>query len=388
MASFSANSLLMTATRERRALIALSMMGSVPDRDYFDELFSDSLDWPWLLMQAMHQRVICCLWENLKRHDLVSAATRCGLTRNWITYTEQLTHANLVRNTLWLSILAETIEAIDRVGIPVACIKGSALIGDIYRPSERMLGDIDTLTAQHARGDIAALLHSRGFRHGTIDPTTGSLQPMSREKIRFWNFHAHLMPKFTLEIGRRDVPFFRFAVGFDFFDPQDAFSVPSEAVLARRVPKTSQMTLSIPNEADMVLNLCIHIYREAVSATFAAAADNWHLGKFGDLRTYLIHHDSAILREGVAARVREFGLESVFFFALHYTQCVYGDPALKPWTQLVDPGPDREFLIEMVDGKRRVTYRRPFEERLFDTRGSVIPGLEPAWRRVMSGDAW
>ena len=388
MTEFSDDSLMMSGTREQRALIALSMLDRQLPAAFFDEVFSARLDWPWIIMQAMHQRVLCYVWENLKRWNLIGPAARSGLVKNWITYMDQLSHANLEKNTLWLNLLRRTIDAVNRAGIPIACIKGSALIGDIYHPGNRMLGDVDTLIPQSAAAEVSAVLNELGFIQGTVNFVNNTVEPLSREKIRFWNFNAHIMAKFTLLTNHPSVPFFRFAAGFDFFDPHDIYSFPSDAVLSRRVPKSGDPIISIPDEADMVLNLCIHIYREAVSAIFAASADNWHLGKFSDLRNYLLKHDSETLRSAVKSRVAETHLEKPYYFALHYTQAVYGDFALAPWADLVDPGDGKDFIYEMLDGERRVMYRAPFSERLFDTAGTEIPGLDPAWKKVMTDDAW
>ncbi|WP_316192602.1 MULTISPECIES: nucleotidyltransferase family protein [unclassified Bradyrhizobium] len=385
---FARNSLMMSSGREERALIALSMVDVESMPAPYAEALTAHLNWPWIFMQAMQHRVVCILWENLIKNDLVGAAVRCGLTKNWITYAEQLSRANLEKNQLWLDCVERIFEATEAAGLPIACIKGGALIGDIYHPGNRMLGDIDAIAPQSARSEISTLLHELGFRHGTVDPVRNTLVPLSREKRRLWNFSAHLMPKFTIATNDPHVPFFRFAIGFDFFDPHEKYHVPSDAVLERRVRKSKGSNVSILADVDMVVNLCVHIYREAISATFGFMGDNWALWKFCDLRSYLVRHDSEELRERVATRVAEFGIEKPYFFALYYTKMVYGDPTLDAWINVCDPGTDKSFLYEMVDGTRRVLYDRPFADRLFDRGQTIVPGLEPAWARAMNEGEW
>jgi hypothetical protein len=387
MSRFSNDCMLFSGTPEERTLIALSMLEPTPPIEYYDALFSSHLNWPWIIMQAMQHRVICIMWENIKRLNLMTPVIRSGLTKNWITYAEQLYRASLKKNLLWLECLERTLYQVEQAGIPCVCIKGSALIGDIYHPGNRMLGDIDTLVPHESRGAITDVLCGLGYQQGTIDPVNLTVKPLSREQRRFWSLNSHLIPKFNLETGDPDVPFLRLAVGFDFFDPHDQYSVPSDTVLEQRVARSGSH-ISVPDQADTVINLCAHIYREGVSATFGFAGDNWHLWKFCDLRTYLLAHNSLALRQKVARRISELGLQKPFYFALYYTQQVYGDLELASWTELCDIPEDRGFLHEMIDGRRRVAYRRAFSERLFDLRQTVVPGLEPVWAKVMKDGEW
>jgi hypothetical protein len=379
----------MSGTREQRTLLALSMLlDDATTSDYWDELFSFHLNWPWIFMQAMKHKVVCLLWDNLKARKLVDAALRSGITRRWITYAEQLGHANLERNLLWLEQVERVFAALSRSGLPIVCLKGGALIGDLYHPGNRMLGDVDVMIPRDAVTDVDRRLGELGFRHGVVDHVTSTLRPMAPEKQRFWTFHNHLLPKFYLETGNPRTPFFKFSVGFDFFDPGDRFSVPSEHVVARRVAKRGGGSVSVPDDADMVLSLCAHVYREAVSASFAFVGDDWGLWKICDLRTFVLSRRGTQLESAVAERVRALGVEQPHYFSFHYAHALYGDEFLRQWRDLVDPGPDQSFLSELVDGSRRLPYDRPFADRFFDTGQVVLPGLEPTWYKFVSDDEW
>src|SRR6185437_4806674 len=73
---FSQDSLLLSATPEQRVVIAFSMLDVGTVRAEVDELFAAGLNWPWIIMQAMHHRTIGMLWEALKRHDMVRGASK------------------------------------------------------------------------------------------------------------------------------------------------------------------------------------------------------------------------------------------------------------------------------------------------------------------------
>jgi hypothetical protein len=385
---FSEESLLMSGTPEQRVVIAFSMLDVDVIRVELEQLFSSYLNWPWIIMQAMHHRTICMQWDALKRLGLVRGASKSGLPKNWIAYSEQLGRASLKRNLLWLERMEWVFEAFERAGLEAVCIKGGALIGDVYHAETRMLGDIDILVRNEDRKAVRELLLELGFKDGVIDPVNWTVTPLSREKRLFWSMHSHVMPKFTLELGDPDCPFLRLAVGFDFFDPGDSHRYPSDQVISQRVRKSATSHIYVPDPADTVINLCAHIFREGTSATMGFAGDNWNLWKFCDFRSKLAQLDQADIAPILQQRLADSALEKPFHYALHYSDKVYGDPSLRPWFDLCDLGGGIDYLEQIADGDRIVRHVRPFAERLFDTGRVEIPGLKPVWSMVMNDGEW
>lgn len=385
---FADESLLMSATPEQRVVIAFSMLDVAVMQEELQKLFASYLNWPWIVMQAMHHRTISMQWDALKRLNLVSGASKSGMPKNWIAYSEQLSRASLKRNQIWLERLEWIFAAFEKANIEAVCIKGGALIGDLYTAETRMLGDIDILARNADRKAVRDALLDCGFQQGLVDPVTGAIRPLSREKRLFLSMNAHIMPKFTLDLDNADCPFLRFAVGFDFFDPGDSHSYPSESVISRRLRKTAKSHVYVADPADTVINLCAHIFREGTSATLGFAGDNWNLWKFCDFRSKLMQLDPAVIAPILQPRLEQAGLQKPFHYALHYTNAIYGDPALAAWSDLCEPADNVDYLYEIADGDRRVRYESPFAEQLFDTGRVTIPGLEPVWSKVMSDGEW
>ena len=385
---FANNSLLMSATPEQRVVIAFSMLDVEVLREDIEKLFSARLNWPWIIMQAMHHRTVSMQWGALKRLSLVRGASKSGMPKNWIAYCDQLSRASTKRNEKWLERLEDVFQALETAGIKAVCIKGGALIGDLYDSQTRMLGDIDTLAPKQDRKAVRDVLLQFGFKQGVIDPVTSKIEPLSREKRLFWSINAHLMPKFTLDLHDPDCPFLRLAVGFDFFDPGDPHSYPSEAVISRRIAKSPSSHVYVPDAADTIISLCVHIFRDATSATMGFAGDNWNLWKFCDFRSKLAQVDSAEITKVLRPRLEAAGLEKAFYYALYYTDKVYGDPRLEPWFDLCGRLDNFDYLCEIADGQRRVRYDRQFVDQLFDTERLEVPGLQPVWSKVMGDGEW
>jgi len=385
---FSTSSVLMSGTREQRALLALTMLDAHFDELFYEDLLSSHLDWPWIFMQALDHKVVYLLWDNLKRLNLVNAALRAGISRRWIIYAEQLSYPNVLKNQRWLEMTERIFADFSAAGISAVCLKGGALIGDIYHAGNRMISDIDTMIGREHLRAASDLLKDKGFRHGSIDPTTGDLKPMPRNKQRFWSFHSHVLPKFYGRTGNDQFPYLKFSVGVDFFDPTDRYSVPSDAVVANRQMKSEASNIFVPDDVDTLINICAHIYREGVSSNYAYVGDNWQITKFCDLRTFLRKHRDNGFERRVAERVASFGVEQPFYFAMYYLDLLYGDSELGGWLELVDPGDDKSFLFSLVDGSRSATFERPFVEKFFDRRQFVLPGAEPKWYDVVKDDEW
>jgi hypothetical protein len=381
--------LLHQGSPEQRALILLTLLDEDVAQSRYEAALSERLDWHWIFMQAAKHKVLQLIWDNLKRRNLVSLAQRSsGFPKLYVTYLEQLYWLNRERNRIWLDNLERLFATLAEAGISAVCLKGSALIGQLYHPGNRIMQDVDILVRGDDRAEVSALLDRLGYRQGAYDPATASLHPMPPEKKRFWSFHNHVLPKYYLETGVEHCPFYKVSVGFDFFEPMSPYSVPSDEVIARAVPKAADSRLLVPSPADMLINLCAHIYREGVSATYARDADNWELTKFCDLRSFIRRQGDSLDHEAIRQQVRALDLQKPCFFALYYTAAVFGDEQLNAWQALCDPGADYAFLFEIVDGRRRASCERPFAERLFETQPVEIAGLEPGWFKVMGDDDW
>jgi hypothetical protein len=384
----SANCLLERGTPEQRALILLTLLGDDVAQADHDGLLSRPLDWHWIMMQAVKHRVLPLVWDALKSGQLLGQVMRSsGFPRLWATYATQLDWINREKNRIFLDNVERLFEMLAGAGVRAACLKGGALVGTIYHAGNRRMHDVDIVVAREHQATVTALLARLGYQQGVYDPVNATISPMSQRKLRFWSFHNHVLPHFYLPTGIDHCPYFKLSVGFDFFDPADKYRVTSEEVVADAVRKKPGSAIFVPGDYHMLINLCAHIYREGVSASYARAADNFSLIKFCDLRSFLRHREGQLDRDEIRRRVTSANLQQPFYFALHYVTMVYGDEVCARWQSLLKPDDDL-FLKEIVDGKRRAVYDRPFAERLFETKSVVLAGAESGWYKEFSSDDW
>ncbi|WP_081679267.1 nucleotidyltransferase family protein [Methylobacter luteus] len=381
MSSLIANPMYNGASNEKRILIMLSMIRNPPSYEEFENVLKARLNWPWIIMQAMHHRTICILWHTLKSRNLLNLACRSGLGKNWITYCEQLTRGSHKKNRLWLECLNNTLEHLKKDDIDMVCIKGSGLIGDIYEPELRMLGDIDTLIRTKDRARISAPLKELGYQHGVIDPITNTIKPLSKEKLRFWNFHSKIMPKFTLLTGKEEVPFVRLAVGFDLFDPGAEYGIGSDILLDHALQHPRYENLKVLDSLDTFVCQCAHVFREATSELFAYISDSWHLWKFCDLRELLYAYDSEDFRSAAIERAALYSVLPVVYFALMHTYAVYGDPLLLDWIETLE-------ALDTPLAKFSRVISDEFADALFDPHPIALKTQKPEWSSVIEDGEW
>ncbi|NPV78434.1 MAG: hypothetical protein HPY59_18915 [Anaerolineae bacterium] len=368
-------------SRERRVLIMLSMIRNPPSIAEFEEVFEERLNWPWIIMQAMHHRTLCILWHTLKSKSLLNLACRSGLGKNWIVYCEQLTQGSHKKNRFWMGRLNENLGKVKEHDIDIVCIKGSGLIGDIYEPEMRMLGDVDTLVRVKDRSKVKEILNSLGYQQGILDSLSNTLTPLSKEKFRFWNFHSKIMPKFTLLTGNKEIPFVRLAVGFDLFEPSAEYGISSDTLVDNAVQHPRYENLSVLDAADTFVCQCAHVYREATSELFAYISDSWHLWKFCDVRELLYANDSEEFRSTAVSRAASYGVLPVVYFALLHTYAVYGDALLLSWIESLE-ALDTNFT------KFSKVINESFSDALFDPHPIALKTIKPQWSNVLEDGEW
>lgn len=262
----------------------------------------------------------------------------------------------------------------------IVCIKGGALIGDVYALELRMLGDIDVLIRRGSRHEISAPLKNLGYQHGILDPVNNTLRPMSVEKLRFWNLYSKILPKFTLLTDDDDTPFLRLAVGFDLFDPGSDYTIPSDRLFENSIEHPQHTNIKILDAPDTFICQCAHIFREGNSEHFAYISDSWHLWKFCDLRELLLKCDSKEYRVASFLRARTYGVIPVVLFALRHTFLVYGDPVFLIWIEYFGEG-------DLKNGKG-VAVDSDFADALFDPHPISLKTEEPVWAKIMGDGEW
>jgi hypothetical protein len=373
--------------RERALAVLLARADDQWDHEPVRELLAKPLDWNWIVVTACRHKIAQLLWHNLTRRDLIAPGLGTGgLPELWMVYLSQLFTASRERNRLWMANTAAVSARFREAGLPVAAIKGGALIGDVYTEENRFLNDIDFIARRSDLGGIKEVLFGLGYTYGSYNYATGRIDPISTRVERAWLFNNHTMPNFYKLTGHDTVPYYKIQVGYDFFDPFEAYSLDGAQVVAKATGKSDGSGILVPSAADTFVNLCAHIYREGVSLVYEDYNVNWQLGKFCDLLAFLLKHDAELDLPTVAAFVDGQGIRKPFYYGLHHADQVYHHPVFGRWLAAMDPG-DHDYLGELTDGGRRGRAEGPFLDRLFSLR-AVRADFQAGWNKQFTKDQW
>jgi Uncharacterised nucleotidyltransferase len=145
---------------EERLLLLLAR-GRLTDsmRAQAHSLLGQALSWPLLLQLAWMHGVTPLLYRHLRQLDFpdVPAAALAELRAAY--------RRNALRNTLMVCELAEVMQRLGAVGVPVMPLKGVALAASLYGdPTLRVCGDIDILVPRPLVREAYQILQAMGYR--------------------------------------------------------------------------------------------------------------------------------------------------------------------------------------------------------------------------------
>jgi hypothetical protein len=116
---------------------------------------------------------------------------------------------------------------------------------------------------------------------------------------------------------------------------------------------------------DQLLDICLHLYKEAVSYLSIAQGRDLALARFIDAKESIRVTEPGILRE-LPGYARHLSAERELFFALHHTRLLYPGAVPAELLDQLEPA-DRGYLDEygeLEDRTRR--WRQGFLDRLFN----------------------
>jgi hypothetical protein len=380
-------SVLASATPETYVLLSLAQVEpTVSTLARVSTRLENPLDWNEIGLQSLQHKVVHLVWSNLRRAGLIKQAIRTGgLTKLWALYFNQLTWLNEQRNKLFLQNTERLLQTLSGAGLDIVCLKGGALIGSVYPLDSRMMQDIDLIGRRRDLPVITAVMRDLGYTHGVYDDASGQLLPLEERVARFWAFHNHNLPTFYRPSDNWACPFYKVSIGFDLFDAGDGHGYHADEMLTRSQLKSPESSIRVPGPFDMLMSLCAHIYREGSSDAYADYGENFHLIKFCDLRTHLQSlnwdRDAAVF----GAAIRRCNMIAPYYYAVYYTDMVYGDAFLKPWLEVAVPD-DLTYLDELVDGPKRRLCEHTFYDRLFRVRTAA--STHAVFNTVIERDAW
>ena len=321
-----------------------------------------SVDWGVFFHLAAKHRVLPLVGRNFDRHSLGPI----GEMRHHVLRASYL--FSICRSNAFGRELAFVLAALDSHHVNAVLRKGVFLAEYVYpEPGIRYMTDFDLFVPRDAIELLKTVMHKLGYTQGRDSADRRTITPLPRELELFWSLHVGELPPFIRLTSDPYVDVFVIDVRHDMMEPGTGKSVSAieirDAAASTRIRGVPAWIL---RPEYMLLDLAVHIYREATTLATIAAGKDLCLYRFLDIiEFYKWAKDRLVLDDFVELTEKHQASDEVFY-ALHFADMIYPDVLPQQLMSVLAPK-DRAYLDEYgtLDGQRQ-SWTEPFLKRLFD----------------------
>ncbi|MFI5764153.1 nucleotidyltransferase family protein [Streptomyces sp. NPDC051563] len=323
------------------------------------------LDWGAFVDAAARHKLLPLVGRHVQRHRL-DRKTPGSFPYAWVFTSAYL--GNRQRNHALADEFAQIFRAFGDRGIPYAVRKGFPLAeGEYGDPALRRMTDLDLLLDRADAARAREALEHLGYLQGTLAADGDRIEPYSRETQMFWRINLSQQLPYRKPGGRLEVHEFDVDLTHDIFQKKSGRSAPAAELLARAVPRVVCGVDSwVQEPQDRLLDLCVHLHKEATSLFFIEESIDLQLSKFLDVALVVtpMTQDDWIL---FLARVAQYDAGEIVYYTLHFVDLLHPDAVPAAVLDRLRPE-NLDYLDEFgtLDGQR-ARWSLGFLARLFHT---------------------
>lgn len=340
------------------------------------------LDWGAFLDLATKHRVLGLVARNFDQQCLGPLGTvRRSTLRAAYLYNRGRAQAwDRERRDLFATFAAEGLSPVVR--------KGSYLAATVYDdPATRYMEDTDLYVTADEVDQVTAVLRRLGYQQGTDSPDRRTILPLDRETTLFWHLNVAAMPPFLRPTSDPYVDVFSIDLRRDLMEPASGKTIPAEDFRAR----ARQVTLLgqpvwVPSAEDMLLDLSVHLFREATTLSSIRSSKDLCLIRFIDIATWYSSVRDTLDTDLLLSLAERYQVADELYYGMHFTHLLYPqvlDQGLLTRLQPADLSYlDRYGDLDNQPGRWPVS----FTERVFDrhrlayvTGTSALPRPRSHW---------
>ncbi|WP_345597077.1 nucleotidyltransferase family protein [Streptomyces marokkonensis] len=325
-------------------------------------------DWGRLVDFAGRNKILPLVGFNLSRHQLFHKQDgTLDMPYHYLFTSVYLTHR--ARNRALVDELGRVLSRIESSGSRYAVRKGPVVLHDVYPDlGTRRMTDLDLLVHSDDLEAVRAALLACGYRQGRVSSDGKKVEPFARRTQIFWRMNLNNELPYIRLAERDDLTAFTFDLCKDIGNREANGTSRTEALLERA---TSDEFCGVTGRRlawdDHLMDLCLHLFKEATTLYYIENQADLQLQKFVDIAGSLPRRSETERWERLVARAEEFEAKAEVYFALSYTEVLF--PSTVPAGTLDRLRPQNlEYLDQYgaSDGTP-VAWNRPFVQRLFST---------------------
>jgi hypothetical protein len=329
-----------------------------------EHLLKGDLDWGRIVDHAVRHRVLPAVWT----HTIRMAADRIDQMHDHLARAVMLYNAERADATRreFAALRAVFTER----GLPFLPRKGIYLAWHVYPdPSWRYMSDIDLIVRRADSGRLKEAMKELGYIQGNVVGDGRRVEPLARRVEAFWMVHTSSLPAFRRPVGGPASRFFDVDLRHHILEPAagKTFDIDEWFDRGREEWLLGGVT-RIMSRADFFLDLCVHLYREAVTLTSIEQAKDLLLTRFVDVAEVLASPHAAPDYATLVDSARRYDLSREVYFVLRHTENLLAASVDATLLEALAPADD-VYLDEYgtLDGQAD-TWRDPIRTRIFDYR--------------------
>jgi hypothetical protein len=329
------------------------------------------LDWGVFVHLAAKHRVLPLVARNFDRHTLGPI----GETRHHLLRSSYL--FSLMRSQAFARELRQIIARLDGRGVAAMVRKGAFLASEVYAdPAIRYMVDIDLFVPEESIRAFTQVMQDLGYRQGRDSADRRTMEPLRREVAVFYQLHVAELPPFLRLTSDPYIDVFTVDVRKNMLERASGKSISASDLLKRasRRRLVGEPAWALGPE-DMLLDLTLHLFREATTLATIQAGKDLCIYRFLDIHEYYKWALPSFDADRFLSLTREYGVEAEVYYALHFTNALYTGVIEHRLLDGLRPV-DLAYLDEygQLDG-RKARWDHPFMQRLFDrNRDRAVKG--------------
>lgn len=320
------------------------------------------LDWGAFLDLAARHRILPLVAASFDRGCLGPLGTvRRSTLRSAYLY-------NRGRTQAWARERGDLLAAFESAGIRPVVRKGSVLSQAVYPDSAmRYMEDMDVYVCAQDLDAFTATMADLGYRQGSDSRNRRTVEPLDRETEVFWKLNVAALPPFLRPTSDPHIDVFSVDARRDLMEPASGKSIPAEDFVARsrRVPLAGAHAW-VPSYEDMLLDLGVHLYREATTLSSIRSGKDICLIRFLDIIHWYRHSGDDLDHSVLTSRAENYDVKAELYFSLHFADLLYPEIISPELLDAMRPD-DLAYLDRYgdLDGRPAV-WASDFMRRAFD----------------------
>lgn len=355
--------------KKEKKLVKLLSNPSLKKNDISEirKLLKEQLNWAEVIGWLYFHRTVGICWRNLKEKILTTENSLSDYHFGYLFYlSENMYKFQVLKAKKQNELNVEIFKLFNANNIDYVVLKGMVLSHFLYKDiGARVSNDCDILIKKSDLNNALDILSQNGYIQGKTNFLTKEIKEVSRREKLIRSLNSHEVFPFTKKVNSNFLDFHRVDIhhSINLMDSKKEDHIVDELLADKITLKDKNLTLSSLNWENVLLFLCIHLYREAISKRDIKKNKDLLLYKIADIK--ILVETQEINWNYFIEKVLDYNFKKDCYFALQIVNHVYGGIEETVLQQLKSEYTDLDLDTDDFDYST-IQFLDRINERIFD----------------------